>query len=116
MTRAPKRTGQKRAKRKRAPYNGPRDPRAEVSPRVFELIMNSVEGDPACCIRQRIRFEKGDFAENLYELGANQYLVGSLSEMIGHNKWSPFGWGMVCPADVTSVREIIELPKAIAHG
>ncbi len=104
----------KPAKRKRI-VSGQRkrivlDPRIDIAPRTFEIIMEQSEGENIFARRARITISrKGGLRANTarIESDGDLYLVGQISESTGHNKWSEAGYGGVPMHSVTFIREII---------
>lgn len=74
---------------------------------VFELQSIYGEGESNFAYRHRVRLRnKGGISENLYDYGANEYLVGDVCESIGVNKWSRPTFGMVPTAHIACIRQI----------
>lgn len=62
------------------------------------------EGEGNYAHRHRIVLrQKGGLAENLYDYGAREYLVGDVSEMVGPKKWTPSALGMIPTEFVVSI-------------
>lgn len=103
--RSSKTAPRRRNRRKPAPKNIDHALLAGV---VFEVQSIYGEGESNFAYRHRIRLRnKGGVAENLYDYGALEYLVGDVSECAGVNKWSKATFGMIPTAHVVCVRQII---------
>lgn len=104
-----------RAKAKSAPRKRRRRPvpktpdHALLAGVVFELQSIYGEGEGNFAYRHRVVLpRKGGIAENLYDYGANEYLVGLVSECVGVNKWSKFSFGMLPTAHVVCIRQVVD--------
>lgn len=98
---AQKPTQTRRKRKKPAPKNLDHAMPAGVT---FETTSIYGEGAENFAYRHRVRLRnKGGIAENLYDYGAQEYLVGDVSECIGVNKWSKPRFGMVPTTHIAAI-------------
>lgn len=94
-------TTRKRKRAKPAPKNIDHEFLAGV---VFETMSIYGEGAENFAYRHRIRLRnKGGLAENMYDYGAHEYLVGDVSESIGVNKWSKPKFGLIPTTHIAAI-------------
>lgn len=101
----------KRKRAKPAPKNIDHAFEAGVT---FEVQSIYGEGSDNFAYRHRVRLHnKGGLAENMYDYGAHEYLVGDVSESIGVNKWSKPKFGILPTAHMVAI-VLVEEAKPIA--
>jgi hypothetical protein len=105
-------------KRRRKPVPKSLDPRRDMDNRTFEFTLTQTEGAEQFARRVRITMlAKGGLVNNIRKMHAtgDEYIVGMVSEEIGHNKWSPATYGGIPTIGmIAMVREVVETAKPLA--